>query len=298
MKAAIIMRALFLCSRLLTGTVVAASGSGVSAQSAGETIRIPMLDKASKVPAPINLEATLHKPAGQGPFPIVVFNHGSTGPGVIPRTQTENLSGFGSYLNKRGIALLIPMRRGRGKSEGKYDERYSCDLVQSRRGIAYASESIDAALDYLRGQAWADMGKVVLLGHSRGGMLSVIYAADHPGVTRGVINFAGGWVGVQCTQFTGVDVNATLFAEAGAKARDPNLFIYARGDSYYFDTSMESYVKAFESGGGSVAHRLFTLKPGAEGHMIFHSYYQQWIPDVDAFLRRIGVWNTVNQKRD
>ena len=73
------------------------------------------------LPAELNATlATLYKPQGDGPFAVIIFNHGSTGPGVIPADRTENPSGYGAYLLKKDIALLIPMRRGRGKSEGTY----------------------------------------------------------------------------------------------------------------------------------------------------------------------------------
>ena len=31
---------------------------------------------------PVNLELRIYKPSGQGPFPTLVFNHGSTGTGT------------------------------------------------------------------------------------------------------------------------------------------------------------------------------------------------------------------------
>jgi dienelactone hydrolase len=268
----------------------------VCAQNKGETVWIPMQEKGTSTPKEIKLEATLYKPTGDGPFPVVVFSHGSTGPGAIPATQTENPIGFGWYLNQKGIALLIPMRRGRGKSEGNYTEPYECSLQQSRYGIAYASESLDATFNFMRSQPWADMSKVVLAGQSRGGMLSVVYAAQKPSIVTGVINFVGGWMGDGCTKRAGIDINTTLFREAGAKSRAPNLFLYALGDSYYFDASLEKYPAEFNAAGGDVESKLFTVDPGANGHTLFYRFFKLWIPDVDAFLQRVGVWTPTANK--
>lgn len=268
--------------------------SGIAvARDQGETVWIPMLDKGIFGNKEIRLEATLYRPDGDGPFPVVVFNHGSTGPGKIPATQTRNPAGFGSYLEQRGIALLVPMRRGRGKSEGSYSEPYECSLHQSKSGIEYASEALDAVFVYLRAQKWADADKVALAGESRGGILSVIYAADRPRVARGVINFVGGWMGDRCNQQAGTDINATLFQEAGAQSKIPNLFLYANNDSVYSSTSIEKYPEAFRVGGGDVEFKLYTVDPGANGHLLFPRFWKVWTSDFDGFLKRIGVWDGV-----
>jgi len=263
--------------------------SQAAAQSRGETVWIPMQDKRLFGSREIKLEATLYRPQGDGRFPVVIFNHGSTGPGVIPVDRTENPSGYGAYLLKKDIALLIPMRRGRGKSEGSYQEPYDCSLHQSRRGIRYATESLDAVYDFLRKQPWADMDKIILSGSSRGGILSVVYAAERPGAAIGVLNFVGGWTSDRCN-FQAGDINAVLFKEAGAKSRVPNLFLYAANDSYYSVSSIEGYPAAFRKGGAGVEYKLYTLAEGANGHSLFYRHWTSWIPDVDAFLTKVGVW--------
>jgi predicted acyl esterase len=122
------------------------------AQERGQTVWIPMQDKGLFGSREIKLETTVYKPEGAGPFPVVIFNHGSTGMGALPATRTENPSGFGRNLLKKGIALIVPMRRGRGQSEGAYQEPYECSLHQVRNGIRYAMESLDAVYAYLKQQ--------------------------------------------------------------------------------------------------------------------------------------------------
>jgi dienelactone hydrolase len=272
---------------------VALCESQVMAQDRGQTVWVPMNEDSQSGAKEIKLEATLYKPAGEGPFPVVIFNHGSTGPGAIPATQTENPWGFGTYLNQRGIALFIPMRRGRGRSEGVYAETYGCDLSSSKAGITYATAALDATFEFLRSQSWADMQRVVLAGQSRGGILATIYAAEKPGVATGVINFVGGWVGDGCTARTGIDVNSILLSEAGSKSKIPNLFLYARGDSYYSEISIEKYLKNFQQSGGEVTFRLYSVTANANGHVLFYRFFTLWIPETDMFFRRIGVWNGV-----
>lgn len=264
--------------------------SHATAQYRGETVWITMQDKGLFASKEIRLEATLYKPKGYGPFPVVIFNHGSTGPNVIPASSTENPWGYGSYLTKKGIALLIPMRRGRGKSGGSYQEPYDCSLHQSRYGIRYAAESLDAVYEHLKNQPWADTSKVVLSGTSRGGILSVVYAAERPGTAIAVVNFVGGWMTDRCDSQAGVDINAVLFKEAGAKSKVPNLFLYAANDSFYAVPSIERYLQAFKEGGGDVEFKLFNLGENVDGHSLFYNHYTRWIPDHDALLSKLGIW--------
>ncbi|WP_371734337.1 alpha/beta hydrolase family protein [Acidisphaera sp. S103] len=45
----------------------------------------------------------------------------------------------------------------------------------------------------MRAQPWVDPRRIILVGWSRGGFLSVEYAARHPGDIAGAVNFSGGW---------------------------------------------------------------------------------------------------------
>jgi dienelactone hydrolase len=75
---------------------------------------------------PVRLEAVIFKPDGAGPFPLAVINHGSTGRGRDPAlfTQTWFAADLAGFLNERGWLVAFPQRRGRGKSDGLYDEGF------------------------------------------------------------------------------------------------------------------------------------------------------------------------------
>ena len=255
------------------------------AQGAGEAIWIPMHESGIFGRRDIQLEATLYKPAGAGPYPTVVFSHGSSG-GPIPAHYTEKAAGLAAYLSGKGIALLVPMRRGRGQSQGRNAEEPSaCTPEAARDGLDYATAALDATFDYLRKQPWAALDKVVLAGHSRGGILSLIYAAEHPGVAIGTINFSGGWKNDNCGP---VDINLALFSAAAGGGKVPSLFLYAQGDGFYSDASIQKYAQVFTQAGGDVDFRFFHIEK-VNGHLLFHRVRPVWDGAVGAFLQRIGA---------
>ncbi|BEU02678.1 hypothetical protein OAG1_14780 [Agarivorans sp. OAG1] len=255
----------------------------------GETINIPMTEQGLLWNKQIQLEATLYKPAGEGPFPLVIFNHGSTGPGVIPDTLTIKPWGFGAYLNKHNIALLIPMRRGRGASQGRYKESYNCSVNSVESGINYASQSLDATMQYLQQQTWLDQEKIVISGHSRGGLLSVVYAAKHPQKFKGVVNFSGGWMGGQCQIKTPLASNQGLFSQAANNNPLPHLFMYGRNDPYYSDSEIESYAQAFEEAGGQIDFQVYSLGSSANGHALFYEHSDFWIEGFKQYMQQLDL---------
>ena len=109
---------------------------------------------------PVDLEVVIFRPKGAGPFPLAVFNHGSTGRGITPLLFTETLFdvGLADFLNDRGWIVAFPQRRGRGRSGGLYDEGfsadrrqgYTCDFDTSLSGAERALTDIAAAMAALK----------------------------------------------------------------------------------------------------------------------------------------------------
>jgi pimeloyl-ACP methyl ester carboxylesterase len=153
---------------------------------------------------PVRLEVVLFKPEGEGPFPLLVFNHGSTGTGKLPDRFTRTSWNFGlaDFFLERGWMVAFPQRRGRGRSDGLYDEGfaplrgngYSCDPPRSLPGADRALDDIEAAVGTLLRRPDVSPGPILMGGNSRGGVLSIAYAGKHPEQVLGVINFVGGWI--------------------------------------------------------------------------------------------------------
>jgi len=243
---------------------------------------------------PVRLEVVIDKPPGDGPFPLLVVNHGSTGRGNNPALFTETSSNpvFAAMFVKKGYMVAFPQRRGRGKSEGLYDEGfnadrtqgYACDPKQSLPGADRALTDIAAAVEVLRQRPDVAGQSILMAGISRGGILSIAYAAMHPREVAGVINFVGGWMGGVCP--TASEINVTLFKRGGTFPH-PTLWLYGNHDPLYSLDHSRANFAAFQAAGGKGSFFDFEV-PGGNGHMVIYSP-PLWTDHVDRYLQAIGA---------
>ncbi|MGN6388743.1 MAG: dienelactone hydrolase family protein [Burkholderiaceae bacterium] len=230
------------------------------------------------------LETTIFKPPGPGPFPVLVMNHGKAL--GDPHDQGRDRFFFISReFVRRGYAVLVPMRRGFAESTGDYVER-DCDM--SANGEIQA-EDIDGVLDYVDRQPWADRDRVVVAGQSYGGLAALAFGTHRfPGV-RGLINFAGGLriYGGTC------DWRASLvdaFADYGARTAVPSLWFYGENDSHFDPELASEAYRAYEAAGGHA--RLIAYGPfhkDAHGMSASRDGVAIWWPETEKFLTAIGM---------
>ena len=241
---------------------------------------------------PVDLEVVIFRPNGAGPFPLAMFNHGSTGNGTNPAlfTETSFDVGLADFLNNRGWIVAFPQRRGRGKSDGLYDEGfsvdrrqgYTCDFDMSLSGAERALDDIGAAMAALRQRPDVAPSRVLIGGQSRGGILSVAYSGMHPDQIFGVVNFVGGWLGTGCD--TASRLNGTLF-ERGARFDRPTLWLYGDQDPFYDIQHSRNNFMLFQSAGGQGTFLKFNV-PGGYGHFVL-SAPELWEGPVAEYLRSL-----------
>src|SRR5262245_36791253 len=205
----------------------------------------------------VKLATITYKPPGNGPFPTLIFHHGSTGGGRDPAIFAARYDpkALAAWFTARGWVVILPSRRGRGGSEGLYDEGfepdraqgYSCEPALALAGADRALRDIDAITPLLLAQSYVDPHRVAIGGQSRGGILSVAWSGRQPAVPRAVINFVGGWVSRRCWSID--DVNPTLFRRGSAFGR-PTIWLYGDNDPYYSLRHSHSNFAIFEAAGG------------------------------------------------
>lgn len=153
----------------------------------------------------LHLKAYLWKPAGAGPFPAVLFNHGSGGADSdhtagMPITQAAIT--LAPFFVKHGYAFLYPFRRGHGPSASqapfmqdllsREEDARGKDARQYLQFVLLTTEQLDdvmAALAFLKSVPGIDPDRIAIGGHSFGGNLTLL-AVERDKAVRAAVTFA------------------------------------------------------------------------------------------------------------
>ncbi|PTT80112.1 hypothetical protein DBR42_19985 [Pelomonas sp. HMWF004] len=226
--------------------------------------------------------------------PLVVLSHGMTpgGPRANPRYRPDALV---RYFTARGYVVAAPMRAGYADSSGVASDPYCAatyDFAQKE------ADSIGVAIDHLLSQQAAlriDPQRVLLVGHSAGGLSSLAYAARPVAGVRGVINLAGGWRSAPNVGWCDWSARAaSAYQRLGLQVRVPSLWQYASNDGDFFPSALaRNWAQAYASGGAPVnfvsldnvdtrrvtAHTLWEDQPNMD----------RAAADLDRFLVSLGL---------
>jgi carboxymethylenebutenolidase len=131
----------------------------------------------------LTLVGYIYKPNGPGPFPTIVWNHGSEpNPGGGPQFDS-----VAAIFVPAGYVVVAPMRRGHSDSQGRYIQD-TIRATNQRSGEAAAERLMVALMgseqlsDQLAGLAYAktltfvDTNKLVVAGCSYGGIETLLAA--------------------------------------------------------------------------------------------------------------------------
>jgi carboxymethylenebutenolidase len=243
-------------------------------------------------------DATLHahlwRPAGDGPFPAVLINHGSG------RTR-EELARLGPYeeqsetlgpvFARHGYICLFLFRRGVGPST---DQGENAIDAMNRELAAHGQaarnaiqlqllehrelDDATAGLAFLRALPGVDAARLALIGHSFGGSLTVLLAEREPALRALVVFSAAGY-----SWDRSPDLRARLLA-ALSHVQAPVFFIHAANDyslnpGRAMDHRLEQLGKP---------HRLKIYPPigrtPEDGHAFPLTGVKIWESDVFEFL--------------
>jgi dienelactone hydrolase len=148
-----------------------------------------------------------------------------------------------------------PNRRARGGIRRHLCRRlgaagYSNEPTVALAGFERALTDAHAATQWLLDRPEVDRRRVVVVGHSRGGILAVAWMSRHPIIAKAAINSSGGWLG---KHFDAFFVNQHIWTEAGS-AHGPAslwiLWIYGENDSYYAVSCSRYQFENYRHAGG------------------------------------------------
>ncbi len=243
----------------------------------------------------LRIQAYLYKPDGDGPFPVVIYNHGSRDGREAASVPFQYI---GKMLTRAGYVVLVPERRGYGKSDGSI-WRQDVGNDPSRLIIRLRAEADDvlAAIDYLRTVPSADTNRIGIMGWSFGGIITMM-AASRSAAFVVAVDQAGGaltW-----------DANAYMrraLVAAAEKSVTPTLFMVAKNDRTTL--SITTLAEIFRA--RDVPHRMIIYEPftpaqgirvAAPGHALFSEQGASvWESDLVQFLGGY-LGTTASDKRD
>jgi len=240
---------------------------------------------------PIRLTVVTYAPQGDGPFPLALMHHGSTGSGTRPSDfdRVWTSAWLADLLNEHGWLVAFPYRRGRGMSDGLYDEGftlnraegYSPDDALSLPGAERALTDANAALAALRSWPEVAQSEILVGGVSRGGVVAILQAGSKPDEVVGVINFVGGWTGKRGD----ASINPTLFKRISPYMGEV-LSIYGEQDPYYSIEHSKSNLAEVERQGATSTLHVLKLPGYGNGHRVI-TMPSFWEKELDQFLSRI-----------
>ena len=239
------------------------------------------------------IHAYLYKPNGDGPFPVVIYNHGART--ARPRRPEPN-EYIGKLLTQAGYVVLVPERRGYGSSNGPtFLEDVGFDWGQPFIARVEAeTDDVFAALDYLRTLPFADTKRIGIMGYSLGGIVTM-FAVSRSTTFAVAINQAGAAGAWNIS----TQLRSALIA-AAEKGTTPALLLVAQNDRT--TASITTMAEIFKKRG--VPHRMVIYEPftppqaggaatvtvgvpfnSAPGHLVFTAQGMHvWERDVLEFL--------------
>src|SRR5437763_2757473 len=155
------------------------------------------------LPLPLPMFAYLVRPFGDGPFPLVIMNHGvslnPTDRSFFPLVEFRDAA---KWFAKRGYLVVSPVGTGYGAAaidipeHGLYGPFFSkvgkCSNPNFRApGLAVAQVDL-WIIDYLTAEKRIVPKDVIVVGQSAGGWASIALSSLNPPQVKAIITFAAG----------------------------------------------------------------------------------------------------------
>ncbi len=266
----------------------------ISRAAVGQSSSPPAQQTVEISSGKLHLKAFLWKPTGPGPFPAVLFNHGSGGVNAATTAGmpiTEAAEKLAPLFVKHGYAFLYLFRRGQGLSADQAP--FMQDVLQHEEaakgkearqhlqfilGTTDQLDDVTAALSFLKTVPGVDAKHIAVAGHSFGGQLTLL-AAERDDTVRAVVTF-----GAAANSWERSPELRERLLTAVRKASAPIMLIHAANDySTAAGTALAAELDRLHK-----THVLKIYPPVGQstddGHNLLYLAIPQWETDVFQFL--------------
>jgi dienelactone hydrolase len=258
-------------------------------------VEVPMTERGLFGDKQRELTATVYRPEGDGPFPLIVLSHGNP-PNAFDRSKIGRFRKIAQIREfvARGFAVIVPIRRGYGATGGSFaEDTGSCEAPDYEHAGLEAAKDLLATIRFAGTVSYVDSQRIVLVGQSAGGFASLAAASLSPPGVIAVVNFSGGRGG-NPTKRPGAPcaperMTATI-SHFAATTHVPVLWHYVENDQYFAPEVVRQWFSAFQSAGGT--GQLVIEPPfGRDGHGMFmvDRAIPIWEPWFDRFLSTVPL---------
>lgn len=259
----------------------------------------PIQEEIWALSLPLPMFAYVVRPVGDGPFPLVIMNHGvslnPTDRGFFPLVEFRDAA---MWFARRGHLVVAPVGSGYGAAAhdlpefGLYGPFFSkigkCTNPNFRdAGLAVALVDL-WIIEYLTREKMTMPKDVIVVGQSAGGWAALALSSQNPPAVRAIITFAagrGGRVDGKPNNNCAPEKLVEAIGEFGRAARVPTLWIYAENDTFFGPDLSRRMHDAYTGAGGKAEYHM--LPPfGSDGHFLIGSAdsIPLWAPLVSRFL--------------
>ncbi|HLH17700.1 MAG TPA: prolyl oligopeptidase family serine peptidase [Bryobacteraceae bacterium] len=236
----------------------------------------------------LTLGGELFKPNGEGPFPAILYNHGSAEGMLSDAASTA----IGPLYASKGWVFFMPYRRGQGLSAkaGQYiGDQISAAEKSGGQGAAVKTMIALLKGDHLKDQlsavAWLKQQKFVqpdriaVAGQSFGGIETVLGSASY--AFCAAVDASGG-----AMSWSEAPALQTVMKESVRSSKSPIFFFQAEND-YTLEPSQVLYKEMLASGKSA---EMKTYPAYGKTHFDGHSFTwlgsSIWFKDVFAFIQK------------
>jgi dienelactone hydrolase len=236
----------------------------------------------------LTLRGMVYKPHGTGPFPAVLYNHGSA-PGLL---SNEAFARLGPLFVQHGWLFFAPYRRGQGLSQsaGPYVGG-EIGAAEKKGGMAAGAATMIrllqttqlddqlAALRWLKQQPYVRPRNIAVAGNSFGGIETVL-GAEHADYCA-AIDASGG-----AESWTEAPALQKLMIHAVRNSRAPIFFFQAEND--YDLAPSRVLAKAMQDVGKISVLKIYPPYGASpsEGHSFAYRGASVWSNDAFHFLNQ------------
>ena len=265
----------------------------------GQTSSPRIQEEVWALPLPLPMFAYVVRPVGDGPFPLVIMNHGvslnARERSFFPLVEFRDAA---FWFARRGYLVVAPTGSGYGAAAIDLPERGLYGPFFSKVGNCTSPNFRDPGLavaqvdtwiiDYMAAEKRIVPKDVIVVGQSAGGWAAIALSSQNPPTVRAIITFAagrGGRVDGKPNNNCAPDRLVEATGEFGRTARIPMLWIYAENDTFFGPALSKRMHDAYAGAGGNAEYHMLPAF-GSDGHFLIDSAdaIPLWAPLVSRFL--------------